>query len=88
MVAVALTSLCIGTGLVISLSWFAMTFAFTLGFSSLGAGVALVLSARHEERVHELAAQLDAEEVLPGLPEGRAESAGEVGADGTDGSLE
>lgn len=88
MVAVALTSICIGTGLVIPLSWFAATFAFTLGFSSFGAGIALVLSARHEERVHELAAQLDAEDVLAPLPDGGEDPAEASGTDGTDGSLE
>ena len=72
----AVTLLCILIGFVFPLSTFATTFAFTLGFSSFGAAVALLMSARQEEEMHEIGAQLDAPEV-DALPE----------EDGTDGNL-
>lgn len=79
-VALAVTLLCLLTAFVFPLSTFTTTFAFTLGFSSFGAGVALLMSARQEEQVHEIGARLDGAEDEPALPEGNE-------GDGTDGSV-
>jgi len=87
-VAVALTAGCLGVGFVVPLSSFAAIFAFTLGLSSFGAGIGLILSARHEEEVHALAARLDSGEALE-LPERDEGGPGRVRrAGGTDGSVE
>jgi len=79
-VALAVTLFCLLTGFVFSLSTFATTFAVTLGFSSFGAAVALLMSARQEEEVHEIGERLDNRP----LPEGTSNGAGD---DGTDGSV-
>ncbi|MFB6350597.1 MAG: hypothetical protein ABEN55_19525 [Bradymonadaceae bacterium] len=77
--ALIVTVFCLLTGFVFSLSTFATAFAFTLGLSSFGAGVALLMSARQEEEVHEIGARLDD----PKLPVDGPDD----GEDGTDGNV-
>ena len=67
-------------GLLMSVGSFAGTFAFTTALCSFGAAMGLLMSARHEEEVHQLAATLDAPELLV-EPE-------DVVDDGSDGTLE
>ena len=55
----ALTVACVAFGLLLSLGSFAGTFALTTACCSLGAAMGLLLSARHEERVHQLAATFE-----------------------------
>lgn len=58
--ATSVTLVCLLYAMLSSLSTFGATFALTVGLCSFGAAVALLLSARHEEEVHELAAELGA----------------------------
>lgn len=59
--ASVMTLICMIVTFVTSLSTFGGTFALSLGLSSFGAAMALVLSARHEEQVHALAAKLESD---------------------------
>lgn len=77
--ALVVTLGCLGVGVATSLSTFFAVFALTIGLSSFGAGVALVMSARHEEKVHQIADQLDRGDLL--------ESLAEEPSDGTDGTV-
>lgn len=79
--AAAVTLVCFMYAMLSSLSSFGGTFALTIGVCSFGAAVALLLSARHEEEVHELASSFEREdlrsleqlgeapEAAPALPE-------------------
>ncbi len=58
-IAASTTLICILYAMFSSLSSFGSTFALTVGVCSFGAAVALLLSARHEEEVHGLAAEFD-----------------------------
>ncbi len=58
--AASVTLVCLLYAVLSSLSSFGVTFALTVGLCSFGAAVALLLSARHEEEVHELATELGA----------------------------
>jgi hypothetical protein len=53
------TLVCLVVTLMTGLSTFGGTFAVTVGLSSFGFAIALVLSARHEEQVHALANHLE-----------------------------
>jgi hypothetical protein len=57
--AASTTLVCIVYAMLASVGSFGATFALAIGVCSFGAAVALLLSARHEEEVHELAAQFD-----------------------------
>jgi hypothetical protein len=67
--ALIVTLGCLGVGVATSLSTFFAVFALTIGLSSFGAGVALVMSARHEEKVHEIADELDRGILLESMPD-------------------
>ena len=85
--ALALTLLCIVVGITSTLSTFAATFAFTIGLSSFGAAVALIMSARNEEQVHEFAAKLDGSDIFePSIPSDPLLFGSED--DGTDGTVD
>ena len=56
-VAASTTLLCIIYAMLSSIGTFGATFALAVGLCSFGAAVGLVLSARHEEEVHQLAAR-------------------------------
>jgi hypothetical protein len=66
--AAATTLVCLLYAMLTSLNSFGSTFALTVAMCSFGAAVALLLSARHEEEVHELAAGFD-DPRQPGGPE-------------------
>lgn len=57
--AASTTLICLLYAMLSSLSSFGSTFALTVGVCSFGAAVALLMSARHEEEVHEMAAGFD-----------------------------
>lgn len=57
--AASTTLICIVYAMLASVGSFGATFALAIGLCSFGAAVGLLLSARHEEEVHELAAQFD-----------------------------
>jgi hypothetical protein len=59
MSAAATTLVCLLYAMLTTLNSFASTFALTVAVCSFGAAVALLLSARHEEEVHEMAAGFD-----------------------------
>lgn len=63
------TAVCFAIVVVTSLSTFGSIFALTSGLASLGASIGLLMSARHEEQVHEVASELDGESEPPVLPE-------------------
>lgn len=75
--ALVITVLCISVAVATSMATFSGLFALTLGASSLGAAVALIMSARNEEIVHDAAGRLDEsdDELL-------------IDSDGTDGWVE
>lgn len=62
MAAASITLISFVYALLSSLTTFGATFALTVGVCSFGAAVALLLSARHEEEVHELASSFDRDE--------------------------
>ncbi len=78
--ALVVTLGCFAVGIATSLSTFPAVFALTLGLSSFGAGVSLLLSARDEEKIHELATELDRADLLESLPD-------ENTPEGTDGTI-
>ncbi|MFW6058457.1 MAG: hypothetical protein ACOC9W_06340 [Persicimonas sp.] len=57
--AASVTLVCVLYAMLSSMGSFGATFALTVGLCSFGAAVALLLSARHEEEVHELAFQFE-----------------------------
>ena len=57
--AASITLICVLYAMLSSLSSFGSTFALTVGVCAFGAAVALLMSARHEEEVHEMAAGFD-----------------------------
>lgn len=65
-IAASTTLICVLYAALTSMSSFGSTFALTFGVCSFGAAVALLLSARHEEEVHGLAA--DFQELHPPAP--------------------
>ena len=69
------TLVCIVSIVAFPLSTFSATFAFTTGLASLGAAVAMIMSARHEEQIHQLAARLDRSEAFEPILEGGQEDA-------------
>ncbi len=78
--AASVTLVCVLYAMLSSLGSFGATFALTVGICSFGAAVALLLSARHEEEVHELAFQFDK---LPGAsPTGADEGSAADSASG------
>lgn len=87
------TAVCFAIVVATSLSTFGAIFALTSGLATLGASIGLLMSARHEEQVHEVAAELDGETEAPLLPEtGDVEVPSSQGVegtkpDGTDGSV-
>ncbi|QDG53375.1 hypothetical protein FIV42_22305 [Persicimonas caeni] len=58
-IAASTTLVCVLYAMLTSMSSFGSTFALTFGLCSFGAAVALLLSARHEEEVHELASEFN-----------------------------
>lgn len=68
LVAVVITLGCAIYAIVSAMSSFGATFALTVGLCSFGAAVALLLSARQEEKVHAFAAQM--ERSAPGEEDG------------------
>ena len=83
--ALALTLSCILVVVTSGLSVYVTSFAFTVGFTSFGVAVALIMSARHEEEIHEVAARLDAADFLEALPDESVIDGEE--SEGTDGSV-
>lgn len=57
--AAAITLICVLYAMLSSMGTFGSTFALTMGLCSFGAAVGLLLSARHEEEVHQLAADFE-----------------------------
>lgn len=80
LVAVTVTTACAIFAILSALSTFGAMFALGVGASSLGAAVALLLSARQEEQVHAFAAELGddpaARAALPGGYARRADGPG------------
>jgi hypothetical protein len=88
LVALGVTLACIVSIVSAPLSTFSATFAFTMGLSSFGAAIGLVMSARHEEEIHQLAARLDRSDVFePVLESDEADESLET-SDAPDGSRE
>lgn len=62
--AASMTLICMLYALATSIGSFGATFAFTTGLCSFAAAVALLLSARHEEEVHQLASDFARADLL------------------------
>lgn len=85
--AVLLTATCFVVVLAGTVSGFGLAFLCTAGITTFSTAVGLLLSARSEEKVHEMATRLDGCEWPRGLPPGDFEAGPEL-SDGSDGSVE
>ncbi len=74
LVALSLTTLCILTGFLATPAGLAVAVLLSIGLGALSAAVALLLSARREEIVHQLASDLN-RPALPHDPEQLARQA-------------
>jgi hypothetical protein len=85
--AVLLTATCFVAGLAGTVSGFGLAFLCTAGITTFSMAVGLLLSARSEEKVHEMAMRLDGPEWPTRLPPAAPEEERRL-PEGPDGSVD